>query len=113
MMRVNATQTAAWEREDLERWFEKTFPERAVGKPREEVAAYLETRRALAEELGFTRPEHLRYLIGYEIGCGVAWTGEGDLGPSAPVVSALRRRDLAPGARIKAAERLLYGVADV
>ena len=112
MMRVNATQTAAWEREDLERWFEKSFPERARGVPRAEVAAYLAARRALAEDLGFVRPDHLRFLIGYEIGCGVAWPGGIDEGPAGPVVRALRRRDLPADARIKTAERLLYGEAD-
>jgi hypothetical protein len=112
MMRVKASQVAVWERDDLERWFAESFPERVIGKPREEVAAFLESRAAGARDLGFTRPSHLRYLLGYEIGCGIRWLSGAEEGPSAPVLRVLRERDVAPEARIEAAERLLYGGSD-
>lgn len=112
MMRVKASQVAVWERDDLERWFAESFPERVIGKPRDEVAGYLDARASEAHDLGFTRPSHLRYLIQYEIGCGIPWPAGREEGPSAPVLRVLRQRDLAPEARIEAAERLLYGDAD-
>lgn len=118
MMRVKAKQAQVWEREDLEQWFATTFPERVIGKPKDEVAAYLDDRGARAGDLGFTRPSHLRFLIGYEIGCGVLWREANDAGdaesegPSAPVIRVLRQRDLDPEQRIEAAERLLYGDSD-
>lgn len=113
MMRIKAKQVAAWEREDLASWFAGAFPERVIGQPSDEVAGFLERRAARAEALGFTRPSHLRYLIGYELNCGVPWMDEGeDRGPSAKVTQALRQRDLTPDQRIEAAERLLYGESD-
>lgn len=118
MMRVKAKQLEAWERDDLEQWFATTFPERVIGQPRADVDAYLTSRGSGAAELGFTRGHHLRYLIGYELGCGVAWLEESGApaasggSPSAPVLDILRRRDLDPDRRIEAAERLLYGDSD-
>lgn len=113
MMRIKAKQVATWEREELERWFTSAYPERSVGRSHEEIAAYLDSRHASAVELGFTHPQHLRFLIGYEIGCGVPWPSEGQVeGPSANVVRLLRQRELHPDQRIEAAERLLYGEPD-
>lgn len=113
MMRIRAKQVAVWEREELESWFSSAYPERAVGRSREEIGAYLESREARAEELGFNQPQHLRFLIGYEVGCGVPWYAAGPVeGPSAKVVELLQQRELHPDQRIEAAERLLYGEPD-
>ncbi len=113
MLHIKAKQVVSWEREELERWFAATFPERTIGHTPDEVGDYLNSRASRAGELGFGRPSHLRFLIGYEIGCGVPWMDDAEVkGPAAPVVHVLLRRDLEPEARIEAAERLLYGEND-
>jgi len=113
MMRIRSNQmTAVWQRGDLLDWLARAFPEYFHRWSPEERGAYVDSRGARAIALGFTRPDHLRFLIGYELGCGVA-LADGD---AAAEPSAARRlllqRDLDPEKRIEAVERLLYGEPD-
>lgn len=117
-MRLHAEQLATWERQDLQSWMIRTFPDRTHGLSRADITAYLDDRIAHANALRFTSSTHLRYLIGYELGCGVPWMLATE--PAAPahttvwasLLAALRPADVDPDARIAAAERLLYGDAD-
>ncbi len=110
MIRILSRQLITIKRMELERWFEQRYPERTLGQPKELVADYLDSRSESARALGFNRPSQLRFLIGYEIDCGIPWISEQeDRGPSALVTASLRDVAMAPKKRIERAETMLYG----
>ncbi len=104
--------TAGWQRERLIEWLARQFPDYYYRWSPSELSNYVESRRVLALELGFTQHHHLRCLIGYELGCGVKLWDQGGVSEQSAVRTILRQRDLDPEKRIAAVEQLLYGEPD-
>lgn len=111
MITIQSDQMNAWQRDEFLAWMAREFPDYYHHWSPGERDAYVDSRTARAHELGFTRHHHLRFLIGYELGCGVMWTADDTAAPPSAVVVVriLARRDEDPEQRIEAVERCLYG----
>lgn len=113
MMRLRLDRmTAAWQRKDLLEWLARQFPDYCARRSRGELDAYVESRTELARDLGFVLHHHLRFLIGYELGCGISLQREDMLMASGAVQRLLMQRDVNPADRIETVEHLLYGADD-